>query len=121
MAADRLFIHHETLRRRLERIRQLTGLDLCRHEDRMRADFVLRQLQINGAGVDDAVAGAGRSDSWRWSDRRDGVVDDGVRSAVGVWDHPGHVQLADPAASGSCRRSLLPGSPRPSTPPCPIA
>jgi sugar diacid utilization regulator/GAF domain-containing protein len=48
VAAERLFIHHKTLRYRLERIRQLTGLDLSRHEDRMRADFALRLLQING-------------------------------------------------------------------------
>jgi DNA-binding PucR family transcriptional regulator len=49
VAAERLFIHHKTLRYRLERIRQLTGLDLSRHEDRMRADFALRLLQINSA------------------------------------------------------------------------
>jgi sugar diacid utilization regulator/putative methionine-R-sulfoxide reductase with GAF domain len=55
LAAERLFIHHKTLRYRLERIKQLTGLDLARHEDRMRADFALRLLQINGANVDDAV------------------------------------------------------------------
>ena len=55
IAAERLFIHHKTLRYRLERIKQLTGLDLARHEDRMRADFALRLLQINGATVDDAV------------------------------------------------------------------
>jgi DNA-binding PucR family transcriptional regulator len=55
VAAERLFIHHKTLRYRLERIKQLTGLDLARHEDRMRADFALRLLQINGASLDDAV------------------------------------------------------------------
>lgn len=48
VAAERLFIHHKTLRYRLERIRQLTGLDPSRHEDRMRADFALRLLQVNG-------------------------------------------------------------------------
>lgn len=47
VAAERLFIHHKTMRYRLERIRQLTGLDLSRHEDRMRADFALRLLQVN--------------------------------------------------------------------------
>ncbi len=57
LAAERLFIHHKTLRYRLERIKQLTGLDLARHEDRMRADFALRLLQINGAAVDDDVPG----------------------------------------------------------------
>jgi DNA-binding PucR family transcriptional regulator len=55
LAAERLFIHHKTLRYRLERIKQLTGLDLARHEDRMRADFALRLLQINGATADEAV------------------------------------------------------------------
>jgi DNA-binding PucR family transcriptional regulator len=55
LAAERLFIHHKTLRYRLERIKQLTGLDLARHEDRMRADFALRLLQINGAAIDEAV------------------------------------------------------------------
>jgi DNA-binding PucR family transcriptional regulator len=46
LAAERLFIHHKTLRYRLEQIKQLTGLDLNRHEDRMRADFALRLLQL---------------------------------------------------------------------------
>jgi sugar diacid utilization regulator/putative methionine-R-sulfoxide reductase with GAF domain len=50
VAAERLFVHHKTLRYRLERIKQLTGLDLSRHEDRMRADFALRLLQVNGGG-----------------------------------------------------------------------
>ncbi|MGD9530623.1 helix-turn-helix domain-containing protein [Pseudonocardia sp.] len=53
LAAERLFVHHKTLRYRLERIRQLTGLDLSRHEDRMRADFALRLLQVNQGGLDD--------------------------------------------------------------------
>ncbi|MBW0115948.1 helix-turn-helix domain-containing protein [Pseudonocardia abyssalis] len=53
VAAERLFIHHKTLRYRLERIRQLTGLDLSRHEDRMRADFALRLLQINRTATEE--------------------------------------------------------------------
>ncbi|MFP5021612.1 helix-turn-helix domain-containing protein [Pseudonocardia phyllosphaerae] len=53
LAADRLFVHHKTLRYRLERIRQLTGLDLSRHEDRMRADFALRLLQVTRADEDE--------------------------------------------------------------------
>jgi sugar diacid utilization regulator/putative methionine-R-sulfoxide reductase with GAF domain len=57
IAADRLFVHHKTLRYRLEQIKQLTGLDLSRHEDRMRADFALRLLQINGAGLDESATG----------------------------------------------------------------
>jgi sugar diacid utilization regulator len=48
VAAERLFVHHKTLRYRLERIKQLTGLDLARHDDRMRADVALRLLQLNG-------------------------------------------------------------------------
>lgn len=54
VAAERLFIHHKTLRYRLERIKQLTGLDLGRHEDRMRADFALRLLQVSGADEPEA-------------------------------------------------------------------
>lgn len=53
VAAERLFVHHKTMRYRLERIRQLTGLDLSRHEDRMRADFALRLLQVNQTATDD--------------------------------------------------------------------
>jgi sugar diacid utilization regulator/putative methionine-R-sulfoxide reductase with GAF domain len=41
-AAQRLFVHHKTMRYRLERIKQLTGLDLHLHEDRVRADLALR-------------------------------------------------------------------------------
>jgi sugar diacid utilization regulator len=47
-AAEKLFVHHKTLRYRLERIKALTGLDLSRHDDRMRADVALRLLQLNG-------------------------------------------------------------------------
>jgi DNA-binding PucR family transcriptional regulator len=55
VAAERLFVHHKTLRYRLGRIRKLTGLDLSRHEDRMRADFALRLLQVNQAVQADAA------------------------------------------------------------------
>lgn len=58
VAAERMYIHHKTLRYRLERIKGLTGLDLSRHDDRMRADFALRLLQISGAGTGDPEAGA---------------------------------------------------------------
>jgi sugar diacid utilization regulator/putative methionine-R-sulfoxide reductase with GAF domain len=51
-AAERLFVHHKTLRYRLGRIQQLTGLDLGHHEDRMRADLALRLLQVN-VGLDE--------------------------------------------------------------------
>lgn len=56
LAADRLFIHHKTLRYRIRRIEELTGLDLCRHDDRMRADMALRLLQVTGT-TDDLTAG----------------------------------------------------------------
>lgn len=55
VASERLFIHHKTLRYRLERIRQLTGLELSRHEDRMRADFALRLLQVNRTSTDEGA------------------------------------------------------------------
>jgi sugar diacid utilization regulator/GAF domain-containing protein len=45
-AAERLFIHHKTLRYRLEQIRSLTGLDLSRHSDRVRADLALQLLEV---------------------------------------------------------------------------
>lgn len=48
VAAERLFVHYKTLRYRLDQIERLTGLDLDRHDDRMRADFALRLLQVNG-------------------------------------------------------------------------
>lgn len=48
VAAEKLFVHHKTLRYRLERIKALTGLDLSRHDDRVRADVALRLLQLNG-------------------------------------------------------------------------
>ncbi len=44
-AAERLFIHHKTLRYRLEQIRSLTGLDLSKHSDRVRADLALQLLE----------------------------------------------------------------------------
>ncbi|TNC25696.1 helix-turn-helix domain-containing protein [Amycolatopsis alkalitolerans] len=53
VAAERLFVHYKTLRYRLEQIKQLTGLDLARHEDRMRADFALRLLQVTRPDEED--------------------------------------------------------------------
>lgn len=55
-AADRLFIHHKTMRYRLERIKQLNGLDLSQHADRVRADFALRILQVNGGDEQQTVS-----------------------------------------------------------------
>ncbi|WP_066913162.1 helix-turn-helix domain-containing protein [Millisia brevis] len=46
-AAELLYIHHKTLAYRLDRIRKLTGLDLSRHSDRMRADLALRLLEVS--------------------------------------------------------------------------
>jgi sugar diacid utilization regulator len=48
-AAERLFVHPKTLAYRLDQIRKLTGLDLSRHADRMRADLALRLLQVSQA------------------------------------------------------------------------
>jgi sugar diacid utilization regulator/putative methionine-R-sulfoxide reductase with GAF domain len=48
--AERLFIHHKTLRYRLEQIRSLTGLDLSRHSDRVRADLALQLLEATRSG-----------------------------------------------------------------------
>lgn|GEM_PF-1618552 len=45
-AARRLFVHHKTLRYRLDRIEALTSLDLHRHDDRVRADLALRILEV---------------------------------------------------------------------------
>jgi DNA-binding PucR family transcriptional regulator len=38
-------LHHNTLRYRLEQIRSLTGLDLSKHSDRVRADLALQLLE----------------------------------------------------------------------------
>jgi len=51
-AAARLYVHHKTLRYRLERIKELTGLDLARHPDRMRADLALRLLDVTETARD---------------------------------------------------------------------
>ena len=41
-AADKLFVHHKTVRYRLTRIEQLCGLDLSKHEDRINLDLALK-------------------------------------------------------------------------------
>ncbi len=43
-AADELHIHHKTLRYRLDRMEELTTLDLRHNEDRFKADLALRLL-----------------------------------------------------------------------------
>ena len=46
IAARRLFVHHKTLRYRIDRIQELTKLDLRHNEDRFRADLALRILEV---------------------------------------------------------------------------
>ncbi len=48
-AAQRLYIHHKTMRYRLERIEKLTGLDLRSHEDRVRVDLALKINEMMAA------------------------------------------------------------------------
>lgn len=47
-AAAELAVHAKTLSYRLQRIHELSGLDLGRHDDRIRADIALRINQIRG-------------------------------------------------------------------------
>ena len=46
IAAKHLFVHHKTLRYRLDRIEALTSLDLRRHDDRLRADLALKIHEV---------------------------------------------------------------------------
>jgi DNA-binding PucR family transcriptional regulator len=39
-------VHHKTLRYRLDKIEELTGLDLTRHSERMRASIALDLLAL---------------------------------------------------------------------------
>lgn len=50
-AAQELFIHHKTMRYRLERIEKLTGLDLRLHEDRVRAELALRIAEMTAVAT----------------------------------------------------------------------
>ena len=50
-AAKRLNMHRATLYRRLERIEQITGLDLERGDDRLLAHLGLRVLRLNATTV----------------------------------------------------------------------
>ncbi len=45
-AADKLFVHHKTVRYRLTRIEQLNGLDLSKHEDRINLDLALKVYSV---------------------------------------------------------------------------
>lgn len=55
LAARRLFVHHKTLRYRLDRIQEIAALDLRRHEDRFRADLALRIYEISALNGNAAV------------------------------------------------------------------
>jgi DNA-binding PucR family transcriptional regulator len=50
-AAKRLYVHHKTLRYRLDRIEALTSLDLRRHDDRVRADLALKIFDVARLGT----------------------------------------------------------------------
>ena len=53
-AADKLFVHHKTVRYRLTRIEELSGLDLGKHEDRINLDLALKVhsvMDVLAAGV----------------------------------------------------------------------
>jgi DNA-binding PucR family transcriptional regulator len=45
-AAQLIPVHHKTLRYRLDKIEELTGLDLTRHSERMRASIALDLLAL---------------------------------------------------------------------------
>ena len=53
-AAEKLFVHHKTVRYRLTRIEELSGLDLSKHEDRINLDLALKVhsvMDVLAAGV----------------------------------------------------------------------
>jgi DNA-binding PucR family transcriptional regulator len=52
-AAKQLYVHHKTLRYRLDRIEALTSLDLRRHDDRVRADLALKIFDFARLGTTD--------------------------------------------------------------------
>ena len=58
--ARRLFVHEKTVRYRLNRFEALSGLDLSRHEDRMRVDLALGMHAVarvaDGGGSQDDVS-----------------------------------------------------------------
>lgn len=53
-AADKLFVHHKTVRYRLTRIEELSGLNLSKHEDRINLDLALKVHSV----MDVLAAGA---------------------------------------------------------------
>lgn len=53
-AAEKLFVHHKTVRYRLTRIEELSGLDLSTHEDRINLDLALKVHSV----MDVLAAGA---------------------------------------------------------------
>ena len=48
-AANKLFVHHKTVRYRLTRIEELSGLDLSKHEDRINLDLALKVHSVMDA------------------------------------------------------------------------
>lgn len=52
MAAAAIHVHHKTLRYRLNRIEELTDLDLKTHEGRMHADLALKIFDVMGIDSD---------------------------------------------------------------------
>lgn len=54
-AARLLFIHHKTMKYRLERIQQLSGLNLNLHDDRVRADLALRIYELGDRRADGSL------------------------------------------------------------------
>jgi sugar diacid utilization regulator len=59
-SADLLFVHHKTMRYRLQRIQELAGLKLDRQEDRFRAHLALKILSL-----DRSAERGGRSSAFR--------------------------------------------------------
>ena len=46
-SAERLFVHHKTMRYRLQRVQEHTGLRLERQEDRFNAQLALKILRLS--------------------------------------------------------------------------
>jgi DNA-binding PucR family transcriptional regulator len=50
-AANQLRTHRKTVCYRLSKIKEITGLDLSRHEDRLLADLALRIQRMIGSDI----------------------------------------------------------------------
>ena len=109
--AERLFTHRHTIRYRLERVRELTGLDVSSTDGRERLGLGLKAMRVLGILAPQRTRHGARRRGRPGAPRREGPLgpDPGSATSVAVIGYQFRDHLAEPSLL--LRRRRRPGDP----------